>query len=48
MPEGWRVGKVGEIIELHDSKRIPLSGQQREKMEKKISLLWGNIINGLC
>ena len=35
MPEGWKVGKVGEIIELHDSKRIPLSGQQREKMEKR-------------
>ena len=35
MPEGWRIGKVAEIIELHDSKRIPLSGQQREKMEKR-------------
>ena len=35
MPEGWRMGKVGEIIELYDSKRIPLSGQQREKMEKR-------------
>ena len=35
MPEGWRVGTVSEIITLHDSKRIPLSSQQREKMEKK-------------
>ena len=34
MPDGWRMGKVSEIIELHDSKRIPLSGQQREKMKK--------------
>ena len=35
MPEGWKVGTVSEIIVLHDSKRIPLSSQQREKMEKK-------------
>lgn len=34
MPSDWRVGTVGEIIELHDSKRIPLSGTQRAKMEK--------------
>ena len=33
-PVDWRVGTVGEIIELHDSKRIPLSGAQRAKMEK--------------
>ena len=34
MPKTWRVGTVGEIIELHDSKRIPLSGSERDKMEK--------------
>ena len=34
MPEKWRLGTVGEIIELHDSKRIPLSGAERDKMEK--------------
>ena len=34
MPETWRMGTVGEIIELHDSKRIPLSGSERDKMEK--------------
>lgn len=34
MPSAWRIGTVGEIIELHDSKRIPLSGAQRAKMEK--------------
>ena len=34
MPSDWRIGTVGEIIELHDSKRIPLSGAQRAKMEK--------------
>lgn len=34
MPETWRMGTVGEIIELHDSKRIPLSSSERDKMEK--------------
>ena len=34
MPDGWKEGTVSEIIELHDSKRIPLSSQQRENMEK--------------
>ena len=35
LPDGWRIGTVGEIIEIHDSKRIPLSGADRTKMEKK-------------
>lgn len=34
MPDNWRMGTVGDIIELHDSKRIPLSGSERDKMEK--------------
>lgn len=34
MPKEWRIGTVGEIIELHDSKRVPLSGSERDKMEK--------------
>lgn len=34
MPSEWRIGSVGEIIELYDSKRIPLSGAQRAKMNK--------------
>ena len=34
IPENWNVGKLGDVIELLDSKRIPLSGQQRENMEK--------------
>lgn len=34
MPSDWRMGTVGEIIELHDSKRIPLSGAERAKREK--------------
>lgn len=34
MPSNWRIGTVSEIIEFHDSKRIPLSGAQRTKMDK--------------
>lgn len=34
MPEDWHVGTVSEIIELHDSKRKPLSGNERDKLEK--------------
>lgn len=35
LPSDWHLGTVEEIIELHDSKRIPLSGPDRQKMEKK-------------
>ena len=41
LPDGWRVGNVGEIVEIHDSKRIPLSGAERMKMEKKIYPYYG-------
>lgn len=34
MPDDWRIGTVSEIIELHDSKRKPLSGNERDKLEK--------------
>lgn len=34
MPETWRMGTVGEIIELHDSKRVPLSSAERAKRGK--------------
>lgn len=34
LPNGWRLGIVGDIIQLHDSKRVPLSGSERDKMEK--------------
>jgi restriction endonuclease S subunit len=30
IPEGWEVGSLGQIIDCFDSKRIPLSGRQRE------------------
>ena len=41
LPEGWRLGTVSEIIEIHDSKRIPLSGAKRNNMEKKIYPYYG-------
>ena len=41
LPTGWRIGTVGEIIEIHDSKRIPLSGAERAKMEKKTYPYYG-------
>ena len=34
MPDDWRIGTTSEIIELHDSKRVPLSGAERDKMDK--------------
>ena len=34
MPDDWRIGTASEIIELHDSKRVPLSGAERDKMDK--------------
>lgn len=41
LPTGWRIGTIGEIIEIHDSKRIPLSGAERAKMEKKTYPYYG-------
>jgi len=32
IPEGWRVGRLGEYIENFDSKRVPLSSREREKL----------------
>lgn len=34
IPEGWRVGTLFDIAEVHDSKRKPLSAMQRAKMDK--------------
>ena len=35
LPTGWNIGTVGDIVEIHDSKRIPLSGAVRMKMKDK-------------
>lgn len=34
MPSNWRSGTVSEVIELHDSKRIPLSSRERAALAK--------------
>lgn len=34
MPPDWQLGTVSEIIELHDSKRIPLSSRERANLTK--------------
>ena len=34
LPDGWRLGTVSDIIQLHDSNRVPLSGAERDKMAK--------------
>lgn len=31
VPEGWDAGKLGDVIDIHDSRRIPLSKKQREE-----------------
>ena len=41
LPDGWRIGTAGEIIEIHDSKRIPLSSAERSKMGKRIYPYYG-------
>ena len=33
IPKGWEVKKLEDIIDLHDSKRIPLSKNEREKRD---------------
>ena len=33
IPQGWRVAYLGEVIEISDSKRIPLSGREREQRQ---------------
>ena len=34
LPDDWRIGTVSDIIQLHDSKRVPLSKAERNKMAK--------------
>ena len=35
VPTGWRATTLGEVIEISDSKRIPLSGREREARQGK-------------
>ncbi len=41
LPDGWRIATIGEIFNLHDSKRIPLSGGERDRMTKKVFPYYG-------
>ena len=41
LPDGWKVGTVGDVVEIHDYKRIPLSGAQRAKMTKRTYPYYG-------
>ena len=41
LPAGWRKGTVGDIVDIHDSKRIPISGAQRDKMTKRTYPYYG-------
>ena len=34
MPHDWNLGTVADIIQLHDSKRIPLSNRERANLAK--------------
>ena len=34
IPEGWRVGSIFDVAEIHDKKRRPLSSNERSSMEK--------------
>ena len=31
VPEGWRSGSLGDVIDIHDSRRVPLSRREREQ-----------------
>jgi len=35
LPEGWRIGKVKDIVDIFDSQRIPLSSNQRQEKQGK-------------
>lgn len=34
MPADWHIGTVSDVIELHDSKRVPLSSRERAELDK--------------
>ena len=41
IPKGWKVGKLGDIVNVFDSRRIPLSSYQRDKITEKIYPYYG-------
>ncbi len=41
LPERWKIGTIQDIVDFHDSKRIPLSGAVRMKMTDRIYPYYG-------
>ena len=43
LPKGWKMGTLGEVVECYDSKRRPVAGYDRDKMDlsKKIYPYYG-------
>ena len=41
MPSGWKKGTIEEVIDIYDSQRIPLSGNERDQMENKVYPYYG-------
>ena len=35
IPREWEVRRLGEVVEIYDSKRIPLKEQDRQKIKGK-------------
>ena len=33
IPKGWEIAALGDVVSLHDSKRIPLSSRERQEMQ---------------
>ena len=41
LPSGWKKGTIEEVIDIYDSQRIPLSGNERDQMENKVYPYYG-------
>lgn len=35
LPDGWKIGKLGDLIDIFDSQRVPLSKNEREEKKGK-------------
>ena len=43
-----RVVRLGDIVKLEDSKRVPLNSRDRDARKGTLSLLWCDLDYGLC
>jgi type I restriction enzyme, S subunit len=46
IPDGWEVGELGDVINIYDSKRIPLSSQERVQRKGRIPYFGATSIMG--